>query len=158
VRREQHQLTCGKTACHSLPWQISLQPLRWQADKIRSQQQNKEPRPRAGFFFFRSRRQPSGSNEDTHMKKLFVGNLPQDATEDSVRAMFSAFGTVRSINVASDIFTGRCKGFGFIEMEGHEARAAQAALDGNMVGDSDRSLRVRFDDPKASSRGGRKRR
>ena len=91
------------------------------------------------------------------MKKLFVGNLPQDATEDSVREMFSAFGTVRSINVASDIFTGRCKGFGFVEMEGHEARAAQAALDGNMVGDSDRSLRVRFDDPKAS-RGGRKRR
>ena len=41
------------------------------------------------------------------MKKLFVGNLPQDATEDSVREMFSAFGTVRSINVASDIFTGR---------------------------------------------------
>ena len=90
------------------------------------------------------------------MKKLFVGNLPLDATEDSVREMFSAFGTVRSINVASDIFTGRCKGFGFVEMEGHEARAAQAALDGNMVGDSDRSLRVRFDDPKASR--GRKRR
>jgi RNA recognition motif-containing protein len=92
------------------------------------------------------------------MKKLFVGNLPQDATEDSVREMFSAYGTLRSINVASDIFTGRCKGFGFIEMEGHEARAAQTALDGNLVGDGDRSLRVRFDDPKASSRGGRKRR
>jgi len=90
------------------------------------------------------------------MKKLFIGNLPQDATEDSVREMFSAFGTVRSISVASDIFTGRCKGFGFIEMEGHEARAAQAALDGNMVDGTDRSLRVRFDDPKASR--GRKRR
>ena len=90
------------------------------------------------------------------MKKLFIGNLPQDATEESVNAMFSAFGTVRSISVASDIFTGRCKGFGFIEMEGHEARAAQAALDGNMVADSDRSLRVRFDDPRAAR--GRKRR
>jgi RNA recognition motif-containing protein len=90
------------------------------------------------------------------MKKLFIGNLPQDATEESVRAMFSAYGTVRTINVASDIFTGRCKGFGFIEMEGHEARAAQAALDGNMVADSDRSLRVRFEDPKAVR--GRKRR
>jgi RNA recognition motif-containing protein len=90
------------------------------------------------------------------MKKLFIGNLPQDATEDSVRKMFSAFGTVRSISVASDIFTGRCKGFGFIEMEGHEARAAQAALDGNMVDGTDRSLRVRFDDPKAAR--GRKRR
>ncbi len=89
------------------------------------------------------------------MKKLFIGNLPQDATEDSVREMFSAFGTVRSINVASDIFTGRCKGFGFIEMEGHEARGAQAALDGHMV-EGDKSLRVRFDDPKAAR--GRKRR
>ncbi len=90
------------------------------------------------------------------MKKLFIGNLPQDATEDSVRSMFAEFGTVRSISVASDIFTGRCKGFGFIEMEGHEARAAQSALDGNMIGDSDKSLRVRFDDPRAAH--GRKRR
>jgi RNA recognition motif-containing protein len=96
-----------------------------------------------------------GYNEGITMKKLFVGNLPQDATEESVNKMFSAYGTVRSISVASDIFTGRCKGFGFIEMEGHEARAAQAGLDGNMVSD-DRSLRVRFDDPKAAR--GRKRR
>ena len=90
------------------------------------------------------------------MKKLFVGNLPQDATEESVRSMFAEFGTVRSVSVASDIFTGKCKGFGFIEMEGHEARAAQAALDGNMIGGSDRSLRVRFEDPKAAR--GRRRR
>jgi RNA recognition motif-containing protein len=90
------------------------------------------------------------------MKKLFVGNLPQDATEESVRSMFAKFGTVRSVSVASDIFTGKCKGFGFIEMEGHEARAAQAALDGNMIGGSDRSLRVRFEDPRAAR--GRKRR
>jgi RNA recognition motif-containing protein len=91
------------------------------------------------------------------MKKMFIGNLPPEASEDSVRAMFSAFGTVRSISVISDIFTGRCKGFGYVEMEGHEARAAQAALDGNMVGNgTERSLRVRFDDPRAAR--GRKRR
>ena len=90
------------------------------------------------------------------MKKLFIGNLPQDATEESVRSMFAEFGTVRSVSVISDIFTGKCKGFGFIEMEGHEARAAQAALDGNMVGSSDRSLRVRFEDPKAARGRGRR--
>ncbi len=84
------------------------------------------------------------------MKKLFVGNLPPEATEDSVRTMFSEYGTVRSISVVQDIFTGKCKGFGFIEMEGHEARAAQAALDGFMFDGSDRSLRVRYEDPKAS--------
>jgi RNA recognition motif-containing protein len=96
--------------------------------------------------------------EDTQVKKLFVGNLPQSATEESVHAMFSAYGTVRSISVASDIFTGKCKGFGFVEMEGHEARAAQAALDGNMLDSSgERSLRVRFEDPRAA-RGGRRRR
>jgi len=89
------------------------------------------------------------------MKKLFVGNLPQDANEESVRALFSEFGTVRSINIATDIFTGKCKGFGFIEMEGHEARAALAALDGKTVNGSDRTLRVRFDEPR-SKRGGRR--
>ena len=90
------------------------------------------------------------------MKKLFIGNLPQDATEESVRSMFEAYGTVRSISVVSDIFSGKCKGFGFIEMEGHEARAAQTALDGNMVAGGERSLRVRFEDPRAA-RGGRRR-
>jgi RNA recognition motif-containing protein len=89
------------------------------------------------------------------MKKLFIGNLPPEATEESVREMFAAYGTVRSVNVAHDIFTGKCKGFGFVEMEGHEARAAQAALDGNMMG-GDRSLKVRFENPRAGR--GRRRR
>jgi RNA recognition motif-containing protein len=90
------------------------------------------------------------------MKKLFVSNLPSDSTEDSVRSMFAEFGTVRSVNLVSDIFSGKCKGFGFVEMEGHEARPAQATLDGKSMGDGDRTLRVRFEDPKASR--GRKRR
>lgn len=90
------------------------------------------------------------------MKKLFIGNLPQDATEESVCSLFAEFGTVRSINVISDLFTGKCKGFGFIEMEGHEARAAQSALDDKMIEGAERSLRVRFEDPQASR--GRKRR
>jgi RNA recognition motif-containing protein len=90
------------------------------------------------------------------MKKMYIGNLPPEASEETVRAMFSAFGTVRSISVSSDIFTGKCRGFGQVEMEGHEARAAQAALDGNLVGNSDRSLRVRFEEPRDVR--GRKRR
>lgn len=82
------------------------------------------------------------------MIKMFVGNLPHDATEESVKALFSEFGTVRSIRLVSDIFSGKCKGFGFIEMEGHEARKAMAALDGKSFGN--KSLRVRFEDPKES--------
>ena len=64
------------------------------------------------------------STESNYLKKLFIGNLPGDATERSVRGLFSDFGTVRSVDLATDIFTGRCKGFCFIEMEGHEARVA----------------------------------
>lgn len=87
------------------------------------------------------------------MKKMFVGNLPADASEETVRALFSEYGTVRSIHLVTDVFTGKCRGFGFIEMEGHEARAAMAALDGKTFGS--KSLRVRYEDPRGSR--GRKR-
>jgi len=66
--------------------------------------------------------------------------------------MFEAFGTVRSIEVAHDIFTGQCKGFGFIEMEGHEAKAAQAALDGSMAAGGGESIKVRFEQPRGKGR------
>ena len=79
---------------------------------------------------------------------MFVGNLPKDATEESVKELFSEYGTVRSIKLVADLFTGQCRGFGFVEMEGHEARAAMAALDGKTVGGN--SLRVRFEDPRSA--------
>jgi RNA recognition motif-containing protein len=50
------------------------------------------------------------------MKKLFVGGLPPDATEDEIRALFTQYGKVFSISLARDVFKGTCKGFGFIEM------------------------------------------
>lgn len=87
------------------------------------------------------------------MKKIFVGNLPSDATDESVRELFSEFGTVRSININTDIFTGKCRGIGFIEMEGHEARAAVAALDGKMF--NGKQIKVKFEVPR---QGGRSRR
>ena len=64
------------------------------------------------------------------MKKLFVGKLPPSTTEESLEALFKPFGRVHSLKLARDIFSGKCKGFGFVEMEGHEARAAIAKLDG----------------------------
>ena len=85
------------------------------------------------------------------MKKIFVGNLPPDSTEAFVREMFTAYGTVRSIDLAHDIFTGKCKGFCFIEMEGHEARAAQAALDGSSLTGGG-FLKVRFEQPRRGRR------
>ena len=80
------------------------------------------------------------------MKKIFVGSLPSSATEQEVTELFSKYGTVRSIKLATDLFSNQCKGFGFIEMEGHEARAAIAALDGSEF--NGKNLRVNFENPK----------
>lgn len=81
------------------------------------------------------------------MKKIFVGNLPDSATDSGVTELFSEFGTVRSIQLVQDVFSGRCKGFGFIEMEGHEARAAIAGLDGKTY--EGKSLKVKFEEVRA---------
>ena len=88
------------------------------------------------------------------LKTIFVSNLPGDASEESVRELFSGFGIVRSVRISSETFTGRCRGFGTVTMEGHEARAAIAGLNGRTVGGQ--SLRVRFEDPKKARRGRRR--
>ena len=88
------------------------------------------------------------------MKTMYVSNLPPDITEDEIRHLFSQYGTVRALKLATDVFTGRCRGFGTVAMEGHEARAAIAGLNGKMIGNQ--PLRVRFENPKA--RRGRRRR
>ncbi len=77
------------------------------------------------------------------MKKLFVGNLSSNATEEQVRELFSEFGTVRSINLVTDVFTRKCRGFGFLEMEGHEARAAIKGLNGKTI--DEKSIKVNFE-------------
>jgi RNA recognition motif-containing protein len=60
-------------------------------------------------------------------KRLYVGNLPFDATEAGIRTAFEAFGTVHNVSVVTDRDTGRSRGFGFVEMD---SAAAQAAIDG----------------------------
>jgi RNA recognition motif-containing protein len=89
------------------------------------------------------------------MKKLYVGNLAPEVSEAEVQELFSQHGKVRSIQVASDIFTRRCRGFGFVEMEGHEARAAIAALNGTMF--KGRPIKVNEERPREKfGRGGRR--
>jgi RNA recognition motif-containing protein len=85
------------------------------------------------------------------LKKLFVGNLPPSTSEEDVKTLFSAFGTVRSLKLVMDVFSGQCKGFGFIEMEGHEARAAIAGLNGRDF--NGKSIKVGFESDKAGRRG-----
>jgi RNA recognition motif-containing protein len=62
--------------------------------------------------------------------KLFVGNLPFSATEQSVRALFEPHGTIDSIALINDRETGRPRGFGFIEMSSADASKAMQALNG----------------------------
>jgi RNA recognition motif-containing protein len=62
-------------------------------------------------------------------KKIYVGNLPFSATEDSVRDLFSTHGEVHSVVIVTDRETGRSRGFGFVEMDPSNADAAIAALD-----------------------------
>ncbi len=87
------------------------------------------------------------------MKKLFIGNLPASTSENDLETLFSEFGTVRSSKLVTDVFSGQCKGFAFIEMEGHEANAAIAGLNGKDF--NGKSLKVNYEMPKP---GGRRRR
>jgi RNA recognition motif-containing protein len=64
------------------------------------------------------------------MLKLFVRGLPATTTEESLGALFSTYGKVRSLKLDKDLFTGKARGTALIEMEGHEARAAIAGLEG----------------------------
>lgn len=64
-------------------------------------------------------------------KKLFVGGLPWATTNDDLKALFSAAGTVMSATIITDKMTGRSRGFGFVEFENDaEADAAVAQFNG----------------------------
>jgi len=53
-------------------------------------------------------------------KKLYVGNLSYDTTEDALKELFSQAGTVTSVSIIVDKFSGKPKGFGFVEMSSEE--------------------------------------
>jgi cold-inducible RNA-binding protein len=65
------------------------------------------------------------------MKNIYVGNLSFGATEDAVRAMFEAYGTVDRVNICTDRDSGQPRGFGFVEMANdNEGGKAIAGLNG----------------------------
>ena len=62
---------------------------------------------------------------------IYVGNLDFKATEDELQAIFEDFGAVNSAKIITDKYSGRSKGFGFIEMENDdEAKKAIEGLNG----------------------------
>jgi len=72
---------------------------------------------------------------------IFVGNLSYDLREDELEQLFTEFGEVSSVKIISDKFTGRSKGFGFVEMPNDdEASKAIEGLDGQEV--RHRSIKV----------------
>lgn len=74
------------------------------------------------------------------MTRLYVGNLPFSATEESLRALFSKHGTVEKVSLITDRDTGRPRGFGFVEMSSADAQRAIQGLNGTDFGG--RPLRV----------------
>ena len=87
------------------------------------------------------------------MKNIFVGNLSFGATEDAVRSMFEAYGTVDRVSVVTDRETGRARGFGFVEMSvNDEAERAIAALNGREL--DGRALNINEARPKEDRGGG----
>ncbi|MCF7947037.1 MAG: RNA recognition motif domain-containing protein [Spirochaetota bacterium] len=74
-------------------------------------------------------------------KKIYVGNMNYNTTEQELENLFGQYGTVASANIIIDRYTDRSKGFGFVEMEDEQAAdAAISALDNSEFGG--RNLKV----------------
>ena len=83
--------------------------------------------------------------------KIYVGNLSFDITEDELSAEFSAFGNVESVAIPTDKFSGRPKGFAFVEMASKsEAEAAITGLNGKNL--RERTIVVNESRPRTDNR------
>jgi len=96
-------------------------------------------------------------------KKLYIGNLSYNVTNNVLEELFSSIGEVASVNVITDRMTGRSRGFGFVEMA--ESTAAQQAIeqlnDHMLDGRAIKVAEARPQQPRGfsdESRGGRRRR
>jgi RNA recognition motif-containing protein len=86
---------------------------------------------------------------------LYIGNLSFQTTEDAIRDLFTEQGEVESVRLITDRYTGRSRGFAFVEMATDEAaQAAIEALNGKAV--DERELRVEIAKPKRDRRDDRR--
>lgn len=76
------------------------------------------------------------------MLTIQVRGLPRSMTEQALSDLFGAYGKVRSLRMAKDLFTGECRGLAQLQMEGHEARLAIAALNGSSQGSEVLNVRL----------------
>ena len=85
--------------------------------------------------------------------KIYVGNLSYEVTEEDLRQEFQAFGGVESVSVITDKYSGRPKGFAFVEMPSvSEGQAAITSLNGKTL--KERTLTVNTARPRTDSRSG----
>ena len=85
---------------------------------------------------------------------IYIGNLSYEVTEEDLQQAFEAFGQVESVNIIKDKFSGRSKGFGFVEMpDKANAQSAINELNGKEL--KGRALNVNEARPRTESRGGR---
>lgn len=83
--------------------------------------------------------------------KIYVGNLAHEVTEEELQQEFTAFGEVMSASIVTDKFTGRSRGFGFVEMpKVSEGQAAIAGLNGKTL--KERTLNVNEARPRPDAR------
>jgi len=85
-------------------------------------------------------------------KKLYVGNLPFQTTEDDLSEMFSEVGNVESVRIITDRETGRSRGFGFVEMADEDAEKAISQFNGKDM--NGRPLTVNEARPQTNRGGG----
>jgi RNA recognition motif-containing protein len=84
---------------------------------------------------------------------IYVGNLSFDTSEDDLRNAFANHGEVSTVKIISDQYTGKSRGFGFVEMpSGDEAQAAIAGLNGTDL--QGRALNINEARPRDDNRGG----
>lgn len=86
---------------------------------------------------------------------IYVGNLSAEVSEADLRQAFEAFGEVASIKIIKDKFSGKSRGFGFVEMPSNEE--AQSAIEGLNGKDlKGQSLNISEARPRSENRGGRR--
>ena len=85
--------------------------------------------------------------------RIYVGNLPYEVTEEELQQEFQTYGEVTSVSIITDKFSGRPKGFAFVEMGSKpESEAAIEALNGKVMGE--RTIVVNEARPRPDNRSG----
>jgi cold-inducible RNA-binding protein len=85
-------------------------------------------------------------------KRIYVGNLSYQTTENDLATLFEQVGAVESVNIITDRDSGRSKGFGFVEMSNDDADKAIAQFNGHEMGG--RALTVNEARPREDRAGG----